>query len=201
MSKTAIIIIAVVTLVVVVIGIFYFFFGHTPQQPYTAIRKAGNVEIRYYPQAWMATVSSKEPTYKSSSNGNFRRLASYIFGGNQSNEKIAMTAPVYMAFEAKKSEMSFVMPEGYNLNNLPVPLSNEIQLHQTEPAYAAVLRFGGYASDEKIEQKKNELFAELKSLGIAHGNEVRYLGYNAPWDIVFRRNEVLVSIGKDEALR
>lgn len=200
MSKTAIIIIAVVTLVTVAIGLFYYFFGNAPQQPYTAIRKAGNVEIRYYPLAWIATVASKEPTYKSNS-GNFRRLASYIFGGNQSKEKIAMTAPVYMDFESNKSKMSFVMPQGYNLNNLPVPLSQEIQLHQTEPAYVAVLRFGGYASDEKIEQKKNELVAQLKSLGIDHGNEVRYLGYNAPWDIVFRRNEVLVSIGKDEALK
>ncbi|MBL7871741.1 MAG: heme-binding protein [Cyclobacteriaceae bacterium] len=69
-----------------------------------------------------------------------------------------MTAPVRINFEAAKSEMSFVMPEGYTRENLPAPLSNEIQLHETAAEYVAVLRFSGYASDDKIVEKKKQLF-------------------------------------------
>ncbi|MEQ9412996.1 MAG: heme-binding protein [Cyclobacteriaceae bacterium] len=112
-----------------------------------------------------------------------------------------MTAPVRMEFEERQSVMSFVMPKGFTIKNLPAPLSNEIQLHESEAEYVAVLRFGGYASDDKIEKKKKQLFAELESLGIQHSNNIHYLGYNAPWDIVFRRNEVVATISMEDALK
>lgn len=201
MNKSTLIIAGVVVLLLVVILGFYMVMGNTPQQPYSAVKKVGNIEIRYYPKTWMATVISEETTYKKSSNNNFRKLAAYIFGGNQGKKEIAMTAPVHMGFEKTQSEMSFVMPEGYNLKNLPAPWSDEIRLHETEEEYVAVLRFGGYASDDKIEEKKTQLFAELESLGIKHSNKISYLGYNAPWDIVFRRNEVVVTISMEDALK
>lgn len=201
MNKSTYIITGVVVLLLVVILVFYMVMGNTPEQPYTEVKKVGNIEIRYYPKTLMATVTSKDTTYDKSSNSNFRKLASYIFGDNEGKKEIAMTAPVHMGFDKTQSEMSFVMPEGYNLKNLPAPWSNEIRLHETEEEYVAVLRFGGYASDDKIEEKKMQLFAELESLGIKHSNKIRYLGYNAPWDIVFRRNEVVATISREDAIK
>ena len=201
MNKSTLIIAGVVVLILVIIFIFYMTMGNTPQQPYKEVREVGDIEIRYYPKAWMATVKSEEITYKKSSNNNFQKLAAYIFGSNQGKKEIAMTAPVRMDFEETQSEMIFVMPEGYTIKNLPAPLSNEIQLHESEAEYVAVLRFGGYASDDKIEEKKKQLFAELESMGIQHNNKIHYLGYNAPWDIVFRRNEVVATISREDALK
>jgi len=201
MKKSILIIAGILVLLLAAILIPYMMMGNTPEQPYKEVRKVGNIEIRYYPKAWMATVTSKEVSYKKSSNNNFRKLASYIFGGNEGEKEIAMTAPVHMNFEESQSEMSFVMPEGYDMKNLPVPLNNEIQLHESDAEYVAVLRFGGYASDDKIAKKKQELFTELESLGINHSNNIRYLGYNAPWDIIFRRNEVVAAISKEDALK
>lgn len=198
MNKATIIIAVVVAAVTT---LFYVIMGNTPEQPYAEVRKAGNIEFRYYPKAWMATVTSTDTTYKKSSNNNFRKLAAYIFGGNKGKKEIAMTAPVRMSFGATQSEMSFVMPAGYDMKNLPAPLGREIQLHESAAEYVAVLRFGGYASDDKIANKKEQLFAELKTLAINHSNDVRYLGYNAPWAIIFRRNEVVVSISKEDALK
>ncbi len=172
-----------------------------PQQPYKEIRKSGKLEFRYYPQAVMATVSDNETSYKKSSGNNFRKLANYIFGGNTNNTKIAMTAPVHMDFNGASSSMSFVMPEGYTLSNLPLPESKEIDLHETPEEYTVALRFGGYASDEKIEEAKNELQNLLKQAGITDNGNFRYLGYNAPWDFLFRRNEIVVSISKEIADR
>ncbi len=169
----------------------------TLQQPYKELITKGDLEFRYYPEAVLASVTNNDGTYKGSANKNFRVLAGYIFGGNQSNNKIAMTAPVHMEMNNGKSTMSFVMPEGYNLENLPKPSSGAIQLHKSAEEYVAAIRFGGWASDEKIEIKKKELHEQLLKLGIQHQNNFRFLGYNAPWDILFRRNEIIVSISKD----
>ena len=169
----------------------------TPQQPYKELGKRDDIEFRYYPKAIMASVTNNNPTYKGSANQNFRVLAGYIFGSNKSNDKIAMTAPVHMQMDNGKSTMSFVMPEGYSLDNLPQPSSGAIELHQSPEEYVAVIRFGGWASDEKIETKKQELHQMLTKMGIEHKNNFRFLGYNAPWDLPFRRNEIIVGISKN----
>ncbi len=173
----------------------------TPQQPYKEIATLGDLEFRYYPEAIMATVKNNDTTLQGSSGKNFRVLAGYIFGGNASNEKIEMTAPVHMAFEKGTSSMSFVMPQGYSLNSLPIPSGSNIELHKSDEEYVAVIRFGGYASDDKIKTKQDELNDLLKKQGIEHNNNFRYLGYNAPWDFLFRRNEIVVGISKDAAMK
>jgi len=197
MKRKALIASAVILLLIIVIASINTIMAKTPQQPYKELGTKGEIEFRFYPQAVFASVTNSDPTYKGSSNKNFRVLAGYIFGGNKSSNKIAMTAPVHMQMQSDKSTMSFVMPEGYNLNNLPKPTSKAIELHQSPEEYVAVIRFGGWASDEKIENKKKELNEQLSKLGIQHNNTFRFLGYNAPWDFLFRRNEIIVGISKE----
>lgn len=196
-GNVVIIILAVGIVFVIAIGSIM---GKTPQQPYKEIRSIGSLEIRFYPKAVMASVRSSQSGYTESSNNNFRKLAGYIFGDNQQQSKIAMTAPVHMDWDDKGSSMSFVMPEGYNLQNLPKPKESDIQLHTSDEEYVAVLRFGGYASDNVIKEKKAELETLLAKAGIRHDGNFRYLGYNAPWDFINRRNEVIVRISKDDAV-
>ena len=187
----------VILLLTIAIAFITTIMAKTPQQPYKELGKKDELEFRYYPAAVLASVTNSNPTYKGSANKNFRVLAGYIFGGNQSSNKIAMTAPVHMQMENGQSTMSFVMPEGYNLNNLPKPSSGSIELHKSPEEYVAVIRFGGWASDEKIESRKKELNQHLSKLGIKHQNNFRFLGYNAPWDFLFRRNEIIVGISKE----
>ena len=175
--------------------------GKTPQQPYKEILTKEGIEFRYYPAAVMATVRSKGNTYTGNSSNYFRALAGYIFGNNEKQDKIAMTAPVHMTKEDGQSAMSFVMPEGYTLQNLPKPNSKAVELHTAPEEYIAAIRFGGYASDSEIEEKKKKLKSALDALHITYDNNFRFLGYNAPWDFLFRRNEVIVSISKDDALK
>ena len=179
----------------------HYIMAKTPQQPYQKIGSRGALEFRYYPEAVMATVSNSDSTYEGSSGKNFRVLAGYIFGGNEKNQKIAMTAPVHMNRHENGYNMSFVMPEGYNLNNLPAPSTAAVKIHKMEEEYVAVIRFSGYASDKKIAEKQKELDELLKLEGIEHLNNFRFLGYNAPWDFLFRRNEIIVSISKESALK
>lgn len=161
----------------------------------------GNVEIRFYPKAVMATVTGEGNSYTGSGNQLFGQLAGYIFGSNDKKEKIAMTAPVYMEAAQGKSSMTFVMPEEYQLSTLPKPNNREVKIHESEDEYVAVLRFSGYASEKEILQKKAELEASLKAAGIQHQGHFRYLGYNAPWDFINRRNEVMLRIKKEDALK
>ncbi len=188
---------AAILLLLVLIALINTLMAKTPQQPYKELTVKGDIEFRFYPEAVMASVTNSEGTYKGSANKNFRVLAGYIFGGNEGSSKIAMTAPVHMEMQANKSTMSFVMPEGYSLDNLPKPSSGAVQLHKSPEEYVAVIRFSGWASDEKIESMKKQLHTQLSKLGIPHQNNFRFLGYNAPWDIFFRRNEIIVSINKE----
>ena len=173
----------------------------TPQQPYQKIGSKGNLEFRHYPGSVMATVNNPDTTYRGSSSKNFRVLAGYIFGGNEKSQKIAMTAPVHMNSSKGGSSMSFVMPDGYDLNNLPVPSTSAVTLHKTEEEYVAVITFSGYASDKKIAEKQQELNDLLNREGIEHLNNFRFLGYNAPWDFLFRRNEIIVGVSKTTAMK
>jgi hypothetical protein len=165
----------------------------TEQQEYEVIESNGDFEIRYYPEATMASVNVSGE-YKNSSGAGFRILASYIFGGNSSDQKIAMTAPVHMAQQEQGYTMSFVMPSGYDPENLPSPDNKSILLHDSESAYTAAVRFGGFTSEEKIEAYKQKLMAYLDERQIEYTEPFVYLGYNPPYQLTNRRNEVMVRI-------
>jgi hypothetical protein len=105
-----------------------------------------------------------------------------------------MTAPVYMEQENGKNKMSFVLPSKYKINDLPQPNDSSINIHLSEDGYYAALRFGGYAGDEKIKAKELELQELLKTKGYIVIGTYKYLGYNAPWDIINRENDIIVKI-------
>lgn len=171
-----------------------YFVDKTDQQFYKSIKKDGQFEIRYYPPAIMATTNCNETSFDAGSGSNFRKLAGYIFGGNQSEEQIAMTAPVHMDRSEKGSSMSFVMPEGYSMDNLPKPNDNSITLHKSDAEYTASIRYGGFSNDRDYEINKAKLIDYLISKGISYKNNFRFLGYDPPYKILGRRNEVIVSI-------
>ena len=167
--------------------------ARTETQKYEVLYKDGSFEIRYYPEAILATVKM-DGTYDNARNSGFRILAGYIFGGNLENEKIAMTSPVRMSTNDSVNTMSFVLPSKMDFDKLPTPVSKQILLHESKPVYAAVIKYGGYTNDQEIEKKKAELTVELQALNLKFNTNFEYLGYNAPYDMINRRNEVLVEL-------
>jgi hypothetical protein len=165
----------------------------TEQQQYDIIESDGVFEFRFYPAATMASVTVPGD-YRNSSGTGFRILASYIFGGNSTDQKIAMTAPVHMTRDTEGYSMSFVMPSGYDTTNLPLPNSAMIRLHESEPAYTATIRFSGFANEEKIEDHKQKLMAYLDQRKIMYSEPFTYLGFNPPYQLINRRNEIMVRI-------
>lgn len=168
--------------------------GQTEKQKYTVLFSEGDFEVRHYPSATVATMRSSARNYRELSGAGFRKIAGYIFGDNAAGEKIAMTSPVHMTLGEQGSSMSFVMPSGYDLSNLPRPNDPDVNLEKTPDEHVAAIRFGGYASDETIRMNVERLEALLKAKGIRSLGSPRYLGYNPPYQVVGRRNEVIVSI-------
>jgi hypothetical protein len=166
----------------------------TEEQNYTVIQKDQNFEIRFYPSATFATIKSDAKTYQDLSGPGFRKLAGYIFGGNESKTQIAMTSPVQMDINDTVSTMSFVMPSTYNQANLPKPNNPDIILKETADEYVAAIQFGGFASDKELKLYAEKLQNILKEKGIKTNGNARFFGYNPPFQLVGRRNEIVISI-------
>jgi hypothetical protein len=142
----------------------------------------------------MATVHSPKEGEGRAANTNFRRLAAYIFGGNEASTKIAMTAPVHMGRTDSGNTMQFVMPAQYKLEDLPKPLDPTISFSRSDSGLHAAVIFGGFVNETRIREKEKELadWLKMRNLDIAGPFEV--LGYNPPYELVDRRNEVLVKV-------
>jgi hypothetical protein len=187
-----------ITIIILTIVLFQSFIimpiNKTEEQKYSLVRKYDNFEIRFYPSATIATINSNAKTYRDLSGPGFQKLAGYIFGSNESNTKISMTAPVQMDMNDSVSTMSFVMPSAYSKENLPKPNDPNVQIKNTADEYVAVIRFSGYASDKDLKYYSEKLQNLLKDNGITSFGNYRFLGYNPPYQFIGRRNEIIVSV-------
>ncbi|MBE0678301.1 MAG: heme-binding protein [Bacteroidales bacterium] len=167
-------------------------FAETEKQKYRVVRSGKEFEVRFYPSAILATVYSDARNYRELAYPGFRKLAGYIFGGNESETKISMTSPVHM--DMNTASMSFVMPSSFSEENLPMPDDPGVKIERTDDVYVAVIRFGGYASDKDIRLYSEKLRSLLEVQGIKWYGNFRYLGYNPPFQPFGRKNEIIVNV-------
>jgi hypothetical protein len=186
---------------------------HGTEEPtFTAERRVGDVEIRRYGSRIAAetTINANE---ESARNEGFRRLAGYIFGGNQNKTKIAMTAPV--AQENTKGQkiamtapvaaqrggagewvIRFFMPSEHTLDTLPTPNDERVRLVEVPGERVAVLRFSGNYNPQVIASRTEELLTTLQDNDMRPSGEPFAWFYDPPWTVPSRRrNEVAVSLG------
>ncbi|MFK7949505.1 MAG: heme-binding protein [Saprospiraceae bacterium] len=161
--------------------------------PFKVVKKYDNIEIRNYEASLFTSVKLSSNEYEKASSSGFSILAGYIFGGNATNEKIAMTSPVAMTLEDSMT-MMFMVPQKFNKDNLPQPNQSQIQFKQEPAKTVAAISFGGWANDEKIEKYKQQLIDELEKKGINYTNHFYLLGYNPPYEILNRKNEIIVEL-------
>ena len=109
-----------------------------------------------------------------------------------------MTAPVHMEMGSDSSRMRFVMPEDIDPNNMPVPNDPNVKLERLPEEVVAALRFSGFASDKVIGEWTTRLLDEVAKAGLEPLGPVRFLGYDPPWQLVARRNEVVVAVSWED---
>lgn len=168
----------------------------TEQYKYEVLQQLEELEIRKYESANFSYVTMEGTTYKETSGQGFRMLAGYIFGGNESNEKIAMTSPVAMSMD-DSTTMMFMVPSSYKLEDLPKPNNTSVKFKVEPEKYMAAIRFGGWANDKKIAEHQEELIRLLEKHNIKHFGNFSFFGYNPPYQVANRRNEVIVEIDKN----
>ncbi len=172
----------------------YMSISKTETQVYKLVKVEDDFEIRYYPSATMAMVSSPSKSFRDLGSYGFGKLSKYIFGGNSEKKQIAMTSPVHMDIGNTNSTVAFVLPSVYNSINLPKPNDSSISIVKSVPEFVAVIQFGGFASTESINKHQILLEKSLKAKGLSFHGNFRFLGYNPPYQIWGRRNEVIVAL-------
>ena len=128
----------------------------------------------------------------------FKKLFGYIQGRNKMKKEIPMTVPVLTEVKGdgsyKKLKMSFYLPEEFQ-SNPPKPEDPAVFLERKDIC-VYVRSFGGYPLfyyqyKRQIKQLKKDL--DMQGLkGTYIDGTVMYAGYNEPWKLFGRRNEVML---------
>ena len=160
---------------------------------FTIIDSYETIEIRQYEASLFTSVQMPSNNYRKTSSKGFSVLAGYIFGGNDKEEKIAMTSPVTMSLK-DSTTMMFLVPKKYTRDNLPVPNDSSIEFKDVHEKKVAAISFGGWANDSKIASFKKKLIDVLESKGIQYTDNFYFLGYNAPMEVFNRKNEIIVEL-------
>ena len=193
---------------------------------YRLLEKEGKFELREY-ESLVAAQTAVDADFKEAGSIAFRRLFDYISGNNESQQKVAMTAPV-VAEAGEKIEMTapvigepvfgepngaepnggepdgntwryrFVLPKHYTIETAPTPRDDAVTLESVPQKTVAVIRFSGLVSREDVEEKTEELSRWMTANKLAPASGPRWAGYNPPWTLPFlRRNEVMIDVAPD----
>lgn len=181
---------------------------------YTVVSTYDEFELRHYPPYLVAEVDVSGDLVDGG-NAAFRILAGYIFGDNQSaekmkmtapvearpaddGEKMAMTAPVTATAAAAKRGMTtfaFVMERKYSKDTLPIPNDERIRITEMPERIMAVRRYSGRWTESRYAENLETLMAALSDAGIKPVGQPVLARYNSPFSLPFlRRNEVMIEI-------
>lgn len=176
---------------------------------YTVVKQYDTFEVRTYDPYVVAEVLVPGPEQEAGNQG-FRLLAGYIFGGNVSQQKMAMTAPVTQVAQSEKIAMTapvtqqaeaegflvqFKMPSAYTLATLPKPLDERVRLREVASATYAVIRFSGMWTEANYQRHLSALQKGMSDHGLSPVGSPIYARYNAPFTPWFlRRNEIWIPV-------
>lgn len=193
MKRSRLILLGIVIIGFVGMALIYAQQSSLETYDYTVLKQVDEVEIRQYEEANFISYKMAGSSFSESSGKGFRVLAGYIFGDNDANKKIAMTAPVSMEFDDSIT-MRFMVPSDFQLSDLPNPNDENIKFETLPGEKMAAIRFGGWASDYKIEAYQEELRKTLDKAHIEYNEPFIYFGYDSPYNLINRRNEILVRV-------
>ena len=190
-------VVAVVAVTAFVADLAWSLMTRVAEPAYTVESRDGDFEVRAYAPRVVAE-TAVDGSWDAVGNEGFRRLAGYIFGGNTTRAKIAMTAPVGQRAEGGAWVVSFTMPAGETLATLPRPLDAKVTLRALPAARVAVVRFRGLCGEATRAERTRALRAWAAARGLAVTGEPEVNRYNPPWTLWFlRRNEVWIALGAE----
>ena len=162
---------------------------------YGVISTFPGFEVRRYADSVQATVRTEGKNWRESTGG-FRRIAGYIFGRNDREEMIAMTAPVHMWNDDEGTIMAFTMPFEYSLEDLPRPDDKGVHLVKYSGCTMAALPFSGLSGPRRSERMKTKLKGLVLKNGLVTSGPFMLAVYDNPTSTLpfLRRNEILLPV-------
>ena len=162
--------------------------------PYAVEWSEGAREIRAYGPHLLAEVTVSGGRQGAIQSG-FSTLAGYIFGGNATGEKIAMTVPVAQTPVGEVWTVSFMMPPGFTKDSLPAPRNSAIRFVEAGPSRQVVERFSGLPATADLAERAKALRAWAEGQGYKVIAGPHYYFYDAPMTLPWkRRNEVAFTL-------
>lgn len=167
----------------------------TDEPAYTVERSIGELEIRQYAPRLEAHTRMVTDDFDDARERGFRRLASYIFGGNTDARLLAMTVPVTIVPRSGSHTVAFVMPAGELHSQLPHPDDPLIELVDVPARRVAVLRYHGGYRAETVERHAAELRELVAAAGLTTRGEPMFAGFDPPSTLPFlRRTEIWIEL-------
>ena len=179
---------------------------------YKVLKSNAALELRAYKSFLTAQVEVSGSFDEAGSRG-FRLLAKYIFGGNQSNTSISMTAPVSMRpilskeelanintlsiteTQSKRWQINFSMPSKFTLESLPAPQDRRIKLIEQPAETVAVIVFSGRVNSANVNKYERQLMNWIKTEGLTVNGTASIARYNDPFTFPWnRRNELMIKV-------
>ena len=159
----------------------------TETPDYKVLSQEGNFEARDYPALTLVRTASGD--------GDFMRLFRYISGGNEAEQKIAMTAPVLMKHEGENTGMSFIVPKDVAAAKVPAPKDSAVMRDNLPAGQFAVYRYSGGRNEANEQEALGKLRAWVDKRRLEVTGEPLFGYYDPPWIPPFmRRNEVMLRI-------
>lgn len=175
----------------------------------------GAFELRRYAPTLVAATFVEGDDFDKASSTGFRRIAKYIFGGNQgarsvamtvpvtaeaappasAGAAIAMTVPVAVAQEKKGFRITFVMPSSYTRETLPAPNDPLVTIEELPARVRAVVQFSWRTTPSRLAEQTAALRTWARSRGIEVAGEPVVARYNDPFTLPWNRlNEVWLEV-------
>ena len=159
----------------------------TETPDYKVLLEDGKFEVREYPALTLVRTDSGD--------GDFMRLFRYISGGNEAEQKIAMTAPVLMKHEGENTGMSFIVPRDVAAAKVPVPTDSSVTMDALPAGRFAVYRYSGGRNEANEQAALKELRAWVEKRRLEVEGDPMFGYYDPPWIPPFlRRNEVMLRV-------
>ena len=184
------------------------------ERAYTVLQSEGSIEVRDYAPALVAE-TIVEADFEEAGSPGFRILVEYISGANAQRESIAMTAPVTQIPEGERIAMTapvtqelvkqgyritFMMPSGRTLEDLPIPDDHRIALREEPGQRYVAIRYSGFWSEKNYQQQLERLTRWMAQKGLEPKGSAVWARYDPPFMPWFlRTNEILIPIGSTTA--
>ncbi|KAL8094246.1 heme-binding-like protein At3g10130, chloroplastic [Apium graveolens] len=187
---------------------------------YEVLKSTTNYEIRKYLPNVVAQVKYTPSQFNGDKDGGFKLLANYIgvFGNplNKAPQKIAMTTPVITKLSSEKIQMTtpvvtkssggegddeeivmqFILPSKYTkAEEVPEPVDERVVIREEGEKKYGVVKFGGTATEEVVEEKVGKLKECLEKDGVKVVGEYLLGRFNPTWTLSrFKTNELMIPV-------